>query len=102
VYTYTYDAANRLTSVGGVAYTWDDNGNLLGDGVRTFTYDDVNRLVQVVSGTLTTTFAYPSTPLRVTSPPGSLPLENEVQVASQSLPGGKQKGRRMRPRMSHL
>jgi PKD repeat protein len=25
VTTYTYDAANRLTSVNGVAYTWDDN-----------------------------------------------------------------------------
>ena len=32
--SYTYDAANRLTSVGGVAYTWDDNGNLTYDGVR--------------------------------------------------------------------
>ena len=25
--TYAYDAANRLTSVNGVVYTWDDNGN---------------------------------------------------------------------------
>ena len=24
-----YDTANRLTSVGGVSYTWDDNGNLM-------------------------------------------------------------------------
>jgi len=55
---YTYDAANRLTSVGGVAYTWDDNGNLTSDGVRSYSYDHPNRLTQVVSGTLTTQYAY--------------------------------------------
>jgi RHS repeat-associated protein/uncharacterized repeat protein (TIGR01451 family) len=55
---YAYDAANRLTSVDGVSYTWDDNGNLLDDGVRSYGYDYANRLVQVVSGTLTTTFTY--------------------------------------------
>ena len=27
VTNYVYDAANRLTSVNGVGYTWDDNGN---------------------------------------------------------------------------
>ena len=56
--TYAYDAANRLTSVNGVVYTWDDNGNLLSDGVRSYTYDHANRLTQVVSGTLTTEFVY--------------------------------------------
>jgi RHS repeat-associated protein len=44
--------------VDGVSYTWDYNGNLLDDGVRTYEYDYGNRLVQVVSGTLTTTFTY--------------------------------------------
>lgn len=29
---YTYDIVNRLTSVNGVNYTWDNNGNLLNDG----------------------------------------------------------------------
>jgi YD repeat-containing protein len=57
-HTYTYDDANRLTKVDGVTYTWDDNGNLLSDGTRTFTYDAGDRLMQVVSGTVTTTFAY--------------------------------------------
>jgi len=55
---YEYDAANRLTSVNGVVYTWDANGNLLSDGLRSYSYDHANRLVQVVSGTLTTDFAY--------------------------------------------
>jgi RHS repeat-associated protein len=58
VVNYQYDAANRLTSVNGQAYTWDNNGNLLSDGVRSYTYDHANRLTQVVSGTLTTQFVY--------------------------------------------
>jgi hypothetical protein len=31
--------------VDGVAYTWDDNGNLLSDGIRTHSYDHANRLI---------------------------------------------------------
>ena len=58
VVNYQYDDANRLTSVNGQAYTWDDNGNLLSDGLRTYTYDHANHLTQVVSGTLTTGFIY--------------------------------------------
>jgi YD repeat-containing protein len=44
VITYTYDIANRLTSVDGVTYTWDDNGNLLSDGVHSYAYDHANPL----------------------------------------------------------
>ncbi len=56
--TYTYDIANRLTSVDGVAYTWDSNGNLLSDGVNAYTYDHANRLVSVVGSTTTSSFGY--------------------------------------------
>jgi YD repeat-containing protein len=56
--SYIYDAANRLTSVDGVTYTWDDNGNLTSDGVRSYTYDHANRLTQVTEGPLTTQYAY--------------------------------------------
>jgi YD repeat-containing protein len=58
VVNYQYDAANRLTSVNGQAYTWDSNGNLLNDGARSYSYDHASRLTQVVSGTLTTEFVY--------------------------------------------
>ena len=42
---YVYDDANRLASLNGVNYTWDNNGNastrsarrLLNDGVNTYT-----------------------------------------------------------------
>jgi RHS repeat-associated protein len=74
--TYTYDAgdswspAYRLTWVDDVEYTWDDgdqrsHGNLLSNGVFSYTYDadgsrpsGANRLIEVVSGTLTTAFTY--------------------------------------------
>lgn len=55
--SYTHDAANRLTNVGGVIYTWDDNGNLLSDGMRSYSYDHANRLTQI-TGTLITQYAY--------------------------------------------
>ncbi len=55
--TYTYDAANRLTSVDSVAYAWDNNGNLLNDGVNTYAYDSANRLI-AISGQQSATYSY--------------------------------------------
>lgn len=57
VTNYAYDNANRLTNVNGQAYTWDNNGNLLNDGVviprlrsgQAPTYNQANRLVSVTS-----------------------------------------------------
>jgi RHS repeat-associated protein len=56
--SYTYDAANRLTSVDGVTYSWDEKGNLLNDGTRTFTYNHANRLTSVVINGDSFTYAY--------------------------------------------
>ena len=55
---YVYDAANHLTSVGGVTYTWDANGNLTSDGVNTYTYDGANRLIAVNGQSSSTSYAY--------------------------------------------
>ena len=55
---YTYDAANRLVDAGGVAFTWDNNGNLLSDGVSSYAYDTANRLAGVTQGGTAYTFAY--------------------------------------------
>ncbi len=52
------DHAHAPASVNGVSYSYDNNGNVTSDGRRTMTYDAENRLSQVISGTLTTTFAY--------------------------------------------
>ena len=40
---YVYDDANRLASVNGVNYTWDNNGNLLNDGTNAYTYDSARK-----------------------------------------------------------
>jgi YD repeat-containing protein len=58
VVTYTYDAANRLTSVGGETYTWDNRGNLTHDGTFTYTYDAAGRLVGAQSITNTLVYTY--------------------------------------------
>ncbi len=58
VTTYTYDAANRLTSVNGQTYTWDNNGNLLSDGSKNYTYDAANRLTGITATGLTWSAAY--------------------------------------------
>ncbi|HPH98667.1 MAG TPA: RHS repeat-associated core domain-containing protein [Anaerolineaceae bacterium] len=41
-----------------MAYTWDDNGNLLSDGAATYTYDFANRLVAASDPTSLFTYAY--------------------------------------------
>jgi RHS repeat-associated protein len=57
--TYTYDDANRLTSLNGViTYTWDENGNLKNDGVNAYEYDSANRLKTLTQGSNLHTFGY--------------------------------------------
>jgi YD repeat-containing protein len=65
VNTYTYDAANRLTSLDGVTYTWDARGNLTNDGVFTYTYDGAGRTVRAASVTETRVYTYDGDGLRV-------------------------------------
>jgi RHS repeat-associated protein len=56
---YSYDSANRLSAVNGVAHAFDPNGNLLSDGVSTYTYDAANRLGSVTSDqNSVTSYAY--------------------------------------------
>jgi RHS repeat-associated protein len=56
--SYVYDDANRLTSVNGVTYTWDNNGNLLNDGVNTYTYNAANQLKTMTSPSVNASYAY--------------------------------------------
>jgi YD repeat-containing protein len=63
---YTYDAANRLTGVGGETYTWDERGNLTHDGTFTYTYDAAGRLVGAQSITNTLAYTYNGDGVRVT------------------------------------
>ncbi len=56
--TYVYDDANRLASVNSINYTWDNNGNLLNDGVNTYAYNAANRLVSFSNASTTATYVY--------------------------------------------
>ncbi|MFN3491205.1 MAG: hypothetical protein ACK40V_03200 [Anaerolineales bacterium] len=60
VNSYQYDSANRLTSVNGVNYTFDDNGNLLSDGTNTYTYDSANRLISVSNPSSVNSYQLPN------------------------------------------
>ena len=53
----TYDDANRQLTWGGQAFTYDDNGNLTGDGTNTYTWDARDRLASL-SGGVAASFAY--------------------------------------------
>ena len=55
---YTYDNANRLATAGEVEYEWDDNGNLLDDGVNTYAYNSANRLLTVSGESLAASYGY--------------------------------------------
>jgi YD repeat-containing protein len=72
VTTYTYNAANRLTKVGDVVYSWDARGNLTSDGTFTYTYNAAGRMVACLSTnrlaesiTATLVFTYNANDLRV-------------------------------------
>ncbi|MBM3223077.1 MAG: hypothetical protein FJZ47_04645, partial [Candidatus Tectomicrobia bacterium] len=52
-----YDANNRLIKLDKVSYTYDDNGNMLSDGVNTYTWNARNQLV-AIRGAHTATYTY--------------------------------------------
>jgi RHS repeat-associated protein len=80
---YTYDIANRLTSVDGVTYTWDDNGSLLSDGASTYTYDHANRLREVQQGDANYTFFYDGLGNRVQQiAPDGTPYDYTLDLAA--------------------
>jgi len=55
---YTYDTENRATNAGGVANTFDANGNLTAKGADTFAYDFNDRLKSSTIGGVSTQYSY--------------------------------------------
>jgi RHS repeat-associated protein len=55
---YVYDIANRLTSVNGVNYNWNDNGSLMNDGLMDYTYNPAGQLSGINSPNRNFTFQY--------------------------------------------
>lgn len=70
--SYTYDAANQLSTINGTAVTHDKSGNMTSDGKRTFIYDADDRLVEVKEGSTSLgKYQYNSEGLRVSKTTGS-------------------------------
>mgnify|MGYP000586062714 CR=1 FL=1 len=68
--TYLYPASTALrphavSTINGVAVSYDLNGNTLADGTRTYSWDDANRLKTVVKAGVTTSFVYGADGARV-------------------------------------
>jgi RHS repeat-associated protein len=55
--TAVYNADNQLSTVGTTSYTYDNNGNLTGDGTSTYSWNARNQLTSI-SGGSTASFTY--------------------------------------------
>jgi len=80
--TYDYDIANRLIEVDGVPYTWDDNGNLLDDGLREYAYDHANRLISVEMGADSHEFGYNGLGDRLRQTANGAPTDYTLDLAT--------------------
>ena len=84
---YYYDNANRLYQVinwehGNYDYTWDNNGNLLSDGVYTYSYNNANRLVGVSGAALAANYSFNGLGDRLRQTANSVTTEYALDLAS--------------------
>lgn len=56
--SYSVNGLNQYTSVASTNFTYDQNGNLIGDGTSTYIFDAENRLVSGTANSQTTTLTY--------------------------------------------
>jgi YD repeat-containing protein len=76
----TYDAANRILTWSGQAYSYDANGNLASDGLTSYAWNARNQLTGL-SGATSASFAYDGTSRRRAKTIGeiAMQLQNYVQ-----------------------
>jgi len=79
---YTYDAADQLTDLEGIALDYDANGNQLEHGTDTFEYDHENRLVEATVDSVVSTYVYNGDGLRVSQTADSVTTDYSWDVAS--------------------
>lgn len=91
---YTYDAADQLLDLEGLIFDYDDNGNQIEKGTDTFDYDHENRLVEAVTGGVTSTSVYNGDGTRVglTVDAGTPVTTNYAWDVNRSLPVVMQDG----------
>jgi RHS repeat-associated protein len=83
--SYTYDRADRISSAGGIAYTFDAKGNVTGRGSDTFVYDQPNRLTNVTIGGVASSYTYDGDGKRATRTTGGATTTYTYDV-NRSLP----------------
>jgi RHS repeat-associated protein len=77
---YTYDAADRLTSLDGTPISWDDNGNLISDGEWTYAYDHADRLTTLSGASGSFNFAYSGLGDRLQGTDGENPVQFSLDL----------------------
>jgi RHS repeat-associated protein len=86
--TYTYDAANRLTSwnngTATVGYSYDTNGNLTKAGTTTYSYNPKNQLIN--DGTRSYTYSVRGTLWKVTT--GTTSVKSTYDAFGQQITNG--------------
>ncbi len=75
---YTTNDMNEYTSVGGVTYTYDADGNLTSDGTNTYAYNALNQLISITGPGGTTTFTYDALGLQVAATTNGQTTENLI------------------------
>ena len=55
---YVANNLNQYSSVGGVGYDYDDNGNLTDDGINSYTYDAENQLISATTPSSSVVYSY--------------------------------------------
>ncbi len=73
---------NRLTSVNGVPYTWDNNGNLTNDGSKTYFYNQANQLTGITAAGLTWSAAYNGDGARLQQTANGVPTTYTLDLAA--------------------
>ena len=63
--TITYNAANQLTQRDATSLTYDNNGNLIGDGITSFDWDARNQLASMSGPGISASFQYDALGRRV-------------------------------------
>ncbi|HCI45358.1 MAG TPA: hypothetical protein DE315_07520 [Candidatus Omnitrophica bacterium] len=63
--TYVSNNLNQYSNVGGTAYSYDNNGNLISDGTNAYTYDELNHLLVFSNGITNASYQYDAFDRRV-------------------------------------
>jgi RHS repeat-associated protein len=71
-----------LTSVNGVPYTWDANGNLLNDGSKDYVYDQANRLINISASGLSWSATYNGDGARLRQVTNGVPTTYTLDLAA--------------------